>query len=69
MVQLNEAVQSVSVPTLPDLPDAPLAADCPWDDIDMAAAAEPRDLEADDLEDQWAAAFEAAAAMGLETDV
>jgi hypothetical protein len=31
----------------------------------MAAAAEPFDQEAD-FEDQWAAAFEAAASMGLE---
>jgi hypothetical protein len=34
----------------------------------MAAAAEPFDQEAE-YEDQWAAAFEAAAGMGLEADL
>jgi hypothetical protein len=68
LVQLSEAVQSIDVPVLPVQPVPVHSPDRPWDDQDMAAAAEPFDHEAD-YEDQWAAAFEAAAEMGLEADM
>ena len=66
IVLLTQANKSLVEPVLPDQLDHPPDLDCPWDDQDLAAAAEPGDHEADDLEDQWAVAFEAAAAMGIE---
>jgi hypothetical protein len=69
VVLLKEAAQSLIVPAVPAMHPAHLAHAGPWDEEDMAAAEEPFDSIADEIEDQWAAAFEAAASMGLETDV
>jgi hypothetical protein len=67
---LQEAAQSLVVPDTSALPIAvPPAQFGPWDEDDMAVAEEPFDPMADEVEDQWVAAFEAATSMGLETDV